>query len=102
MVTVSGGPSIGVGTAIEARFIPTYETLSDDINLVRGSHQWSFGFSSFKYQHSQYANVFSAASFGFGQLAAGARPGQRRGHGGFPAGAVGRMTQGSPEHHFHQ
>ena len=48
--------------------------ISDDINLVRGSHQWSFGFSSFKYQHSQFANVFSAGSFGFGRW----RPGSIR------------------------
>ena len=100
VVTVSGGPSIGVGTAIEARFIPTYETLSDDINLVRGSHQWSFGFSSFKYQHSQYANVFSAASFGFGQLAAGLNQGTGVGMVDFLLGRVGQMTQGSPNTTF--
>ena len=50
VLTVSGGPNVGVGTAIEASFIPTYYTLSDDVSMVRGSHQFGFGFSAFKYQ----------------------------------------------------
>src|SRR5205085_8695528 len=60
VVTAIGGPAIGVGTAIEASFVPTYYTLSDDVSLIRGSHQFSFGYSSFKYQYSQKANVFSS------------------------------------------
>src|SRR5262245_21868065 len=60
VVTVTGGPNIGVGTAIQASFVPMYYTVSDDVNLVRGSHQFSFGYSGFKYQHSQKANVFSS------------------------------------------
>lgn len=100
VITVSGGPSIGVGTAIEARFIPTYETLSDDVSLVRGSHQWTFGFSSFKYQHSQFANVFSAASFSFGGLGAGQGQGSGVGMVDFLLGDVSAMTQGSPNTTF--
>ena len=101
VVTVTGGPSIGVGTAIEAKFIPTYETLSDDVSMVRGSHQFTFGFSAFKYQHSQYANVFSAASFGFGGLAANV-PNSGTGVGmlDFLLGQVASMTQGSPNTTF--
>ena len=65
VVSVTGGSNIGVGTAVEAAFVPTNYTMSDDINLVRGSHQFAFGYSGFKYQHSQKANVFSVASFTF-------------------------------------
>ena len=36
VLTVTGGPGIGVGTAIEASFVPMYYTLSDDVTLVRG------------------------------------------------------------------
>ena len=100
VVTVTGGPSIGVGTAIEAKFIPTYETISDDVSMVRGSHQLAFGFSGFKYQHSQYANVFSAASFGFGGLAAGLNSGSGVGMVDFLLGRVATMTQGSPNTTF--
>jgi hypothetical protein len=100
VVTVSGGPSIGVGTAIEAKFIPTYETLSDDLSMVRGSHQLAFGFSGFKYQHSQFANVFSAASFAFGGLPAGLNNGSGVGMVDFLLGRVASMTQGSPNTTF--
>ena len=104
VVTVSSGPSIGVGTAIEAKFIPTYETLSDDISMVRGSHQLTFGFTAFKYQHSQYANVFSAASFGFGTLAASSPTNLNQGTGvgmlDFLMGRVASLTQGSPNTTF--
>jgi hypothetical protein len=65
VIAVTGGPNIGVGTAVEAAFVPTNYTMSDDINLVRGSHQFAFGYSGFKYQHSQKANVFSVASYSF-------------------------------------
>jgi hypothetical protein len=100
VVTVTGGPSIGVGTAIEAKFIPTYETLSDDVSLVRGPHQLGFGFSGFKYQHSQFANVFSAASFAFGGLPAALNGGSGVGMVDFLLGRAASMTQGSPNTTF--
>jgi len=65
VVGVTGGPNIGVGTAVEAAFVPTTYTMSDDVNMIRGSHQFAFGYSGFKYQHSQKANVFSVGSFTF-------------------------------------
>jgi hypothetical protein len=65
VVGVSGGPVIGTGTAVEARFVPTSYTLSDDVNFIRGSHQLAFGYSGFKYQHSHKANVSSVGSFTF-------------------------------------
>jgi len=94
VVTVSGGPNIGVGTAIQASFIPTDYTLSDDVNVIHGSHQFAFGFSGFKYQHSQLANVFSAASFAFSTNATGL------GMSDFLLGQVGTMTQGIPNSTF--
>ena len=65
VVNVTGGPSIGIGTAIQASFIPTIFSLSDDVNLVRGAHQFAFGVSAFHYQSSSNANVFSAGTFTF-------------------------------------
>ncbi len=90
VLTVTGGPNVGVGTAIEASFIPTYYTLSDDVSVIRGSHQFGFGFSAFKYQHSQKANVFSAAAFGFNGVASG------EGMSDFLLGRLGTLTQGLP------
>ncbi len=100
VVTVTGGPSIGVGTAIQAKFIPTYYTLSDDLSIVHGSHQFGFGYSGYKYQHSQYANVFSAASFAFGGLAAGLNLGTGLGMSDFLLGRLNSMTQGVPNTTF--
>jgi hypothetical protein len=94
VVTVSGGPGIGVGTAIQALFIPTDYTLADDVNIIHGSHQFAFGFSGFKYQHSQLANVNSAAAFGFSTIATGL------GMADFLLGQVGTLTQGIPNSTF--
>jgi len=100
VVTVTGGPSIGVGTAIKAQFIPSYYTLSDDLTSIHGSHQFSVGYSGYKYQHSQYANVFAAASFAFGGLGAGLNLGTGLGMADFLLGRVSSMTQGSPNTTF--
>ncbi len=103
-VTVTGGPAIGGGTGVEAKFIPTYETLGDDVSMVRGSHQFGFGFSAFKYQHSQYANVFSSASFTFGGLSTSTPTNLNQGTGlgmlDFLMGRMNTFTQGSPNTTF--
>jgi hypothetical protein len=94
VLTVSGGPNVGVGTAIQASFVPTYHTLSEDLSVIRGSHQLAFGYSGFKYQHSQKANVFSAITFGFTSIASGS------GMSDFLLGQLGTMTQGAPNTTF--
>ncbi len=94
VVNVTGGPGIGVGTAIQASFIPTDYTLSDDVNIIRGSHQFAFGFSGYKYQHSQLANVNSAAAFGFNGIVSGL------GMADFLLGQMGSLTQGVPNSTF--
>jgi hypothetical protein len=94
VLTVSGGPNIGVGTAIEATFVPSYYTVSDDISVVRGAHQFSFGYSVFKYQHSQKANVFSGIAFGFNAIASGS------GMSDLLLGRLGTLTQGLPNTTF--
>ncbi len=92
VVTVTGGFAIGAGTNIFASFVPTNYTLGDDVSLVRGSHQLTFGFSGFKYQHSQKANVYSSATFSFTGLPAATGLGMSD----FLLGEIGSMTQGSP------
>jgi hypothetical protein len=90
VVTVTGGFNIGVGTAVEASFVPTYYSVSDDLTMVRGAHQFAFGFSGFKYQHSQKANVFAATAFGFTGLGTGVPMAD------FLMGQLGTLTQGLP------
>jgi hypothetical protein len=92
VVNVTGGFNVGAGTNINALFIPTDYTLSDDVSLIRGSHQFAFGYSGFKYQHTQKANVFAAATFGFTGLSTATGFGMSD----FLLGQVGTMTQGSP------
>ena len=96
VLTVSGGFTVGTGTAIFATFVPSYYTLSDDVTLVRGNHQFAFGISAFHYQHSQKANVYSSATFSFAGLAAGANLGTGSNMADFLLGRVGSLTQGLP------
>jgi hypothetical protein len=92
VVTVSGGFTIGAGTNIFASFVPTTYTFSDDLSMVRGNHQFVFGASFFHYQHSQAANVFSAATFSFTGLPAATGLGMSD----FMLGQIGSLTQGAP------
>jgi hypothetical protein len=92
VVTVTGGFSVGAGTNINALFIPTNYTLSDDVSLTRGSHQLMFGFAGNRYQHTQKANVFAAGTFSFTGLPAATGLGMSD----FMIGQVGALTQGSP------
>ncbi|HEY2843042.1 MAG TPA: TonB-dependent receptor [Bryobacteraceae bacterium] len=94
VVAVSSGPGIGIATAIQASFIPTDYTLADDVNIIHGAHQFAVGFSGFKYQHSQLANVNSAAAFGFTGLVSGL------GMSDFLLGQLGTFTQGVPNSTF--
>ena len=90
VVGITGGPSIGVSTAIQASFIPTTWTIGDDVTLVRGAHQFGFGGTAFRYQSSSNANVYSAASFTFNGTATGA------GLADFVAGQLDSFLQGVP------
>jgi hypothetical protein len=90
VVSITGGPSIGIATAIQASFIPTTYTLADDVTLIRGAHQFAFGATAFRYQSSSNANVYSAGSFGFTGTATGA------GLADFIAGQLDSFTQGVP------
>jgi hypothetical protein len=92
VVTVTGGFNIGAGTNIYASFVPTTYTFGDDVSMVRGSHQLTFGASAFHYQHSQKANVYSSATFSFTGLPTATGLGMSD----FLLGQVGSMTQGLP------
>ncbi len=90
VLNVTGGPSIGIATAIAASFIPTTWTVADDVTVIRGAHQFAFGATAFRYQSSSNANVYSAGSFTFNGTATGA------GLADFVAGQLDSFTQGVP------
>ncbi len=90
VVNVTGGPAIGIATAISASFIPTTYTIADDVSWVHGAHQFAFGGTAFRYGSSSNANVYSAGSFGFTGAATGA------GLADFVAGDLDTFTQGVP------
>jgi Carboxypeptidase regulatory-like domain len=94
VLSVTNQFSVGIGTAIQASFIPSIYQLGEDISLVRGSHQLGFGVTAFKYGHSQKANVFSAGSFTFNGTATGA------GLADLLLGQLGSFTQGVPNSLF--
>ena len=90
VVAVTGGPGIGVGTAIQASFIPTVFSGSEDVSWVRGAHQFAFGFSAFHYVSSSNANVYSAGTFTFNGTATGS------GLSDFVSGQLDSFLQGVP------
>jgi hypothetical protein len=90
ILNVTGGFNIGSPPATYATFIPTYLTLSDDVTVVRGSHTLAFGYSSFKYQHSQQFNVSATVQFGFNGRFTGS------GTTDFMLGQLGSMRQATP------
>ncbi|MBI2149952.1 MAG: TonB-dependent receptor [Acidobacteria bacterium] len=64
-VTGGNGFSLGGGTESEATFKTTTYQLSDDINMVRGSHQLSVGGTLSHWRSNSYANVRSTGIYGF-------------------------------------
>ena len=71
VLAVTGGPGIGIGTAIQASFIPTILSANDSVSWVRGAHQFVFGFDMFHYVSSSNANVYSSGTFTFNGTATG-------------------------------
>jgi hypothetical protein len=96
----ASGFSIGTATAIDASFYPQYYSLSDDVSVVKGDHQFAFGFSAFKYQHSQKANIAASATFTFGGLSKSTAANLNQGTGvalaDFLMGRMNGFQQGSP------
>jgi hypothetical protein len=63
--TMTSGFNIGGGTENAANFRTTTYQLSDDVNLIRGSHQFAFGATLNQWRSAGYANVRSPGTFTF-------------------------------------
>jgi len=64
-VTGGNGFSLGGGTESEAQFNTTSYQFSDDVSMVRGSHQLSFGATLAHWRSNSYANVRSTGIYSF-------------------------------------
>ena len=65
ILAITGTPNIGAGTGLHKRSAYTYIAGNDDFNLIRGSHQFSFGASMMHGLVSSLANAFSAGQYTF-------------------------------------
>ena len=90
VVTISGGPSIGSGTNSEATFRTTAYQFADDVSLVRGNHQFSFGANAAQWRTNQYAYRAALGTYNFNGTATGL------GMADFLTGQLTSLNQGSP------
>ena len=60
---ITGGPKIGNGTGLNKRSFYTYISGNDDVSLIHGAHQFSFGANQMHGLVSSLANAFSAGSY---------------------------------------
>jgi hypothetical protein len=65
LMSITGGFSLGGATEAEAVFHTTTYQIGDDINLIRGSHQFAFGAALQQWRLVWYANVRSPGMFSF-------------------------------------
>jgi hypothetical protein len=63
VLTITGGPTIGNGTGLGKRAFYTYLGGNDDFNLIKGSHQLSFGVSMMHGLVTSIANFGSAGRY---------------------------------------
>ena len=89
---VTNGFNINAPSGSATPNSPTTTTYisSDDVNLVRGSHQLSLGISSWYNMSNNRANVYSEGTFTFNGLVTGS------GLGDFILGDLGAFSQGNP------
>jgi len=94
IVTVNSGFSLGCGTCVKAFFRTNTFQTSDDLSLVRGSHQFAFGVSAARWYVSQNANVRSAPAFTFDGSNSGLSLAD------FLTGKVSSFTQSMPNDYY--
>ena len=96
-INVGGGSMlIGGCCVINTTLAPTTYQLGDDISLVRGAHQFTFGYTQYQYRSSTVAYVFAQGNWAFNGSAT-QTPGQSGlGWADFLIGKATTFTQSSP------
>ena len=95
VMSVTGGPVIGCATCADLDMHSTYWTANDDLNLVKGAHQFAFGFSHTESLLNNHFNVRSPGNYNFTGLAASSG-GTGLGMSDFMVGVLSTYRQSSP------
>jgi hypothetical protein len=90
IMSITGGFNIGSGIEIESRYHTTTYQIGDDLGMVKGNHQLSFGGSSSMWNSASYANVRSSPNFSFDGSQTGT------GLGDFMLGKLALLDQATP------
>jgi hypothetical protein len=90
LLSVNGSFSLGGGTESDSTFRTTAFQISDDLNIVMGSHQLAFGGTVSEYRSNTYANVRSPGIFSFTADQTGL------GMGDFLLGKINNLRQAAP------
>jgi Carboxypeptidase regulatory-like domain len=95
VLTVTGGFAFGNGSTVDDNRYKTYSySLNDDVSIVRGDHQFSFG-GSFMYAfHDDFTHFVSGGTMGFNGQATGL------GMGDFLTGSLSTLTMGGPARNY--
>jgi hypothetical protein len=89
-LSVTGGFTVGGPLAVDAILSPTTYQLGDDLTLVRGKHQFGFGWNQYQYRSTTVGGVYSQGTFAFTGVATG------NGMADFLLGSLGSLQQGGP------
>src|SRR5438876_199493 len=72
LLTITGGFPLGGGTESESTFRTNTYQFGDDMQIIRGNHQFAFGGSAAYWKSASLANVRSPGMFSFDGSAVGA------------------------------
>jgi hypothetical protein len=90
IMSITSGFSLGSGIEIESRYATTTYQIGNDVSVVKGAHQFSFGGTGSFFVSNSYANVRSSPNFSFTGVATGA------GLGDFMTGKLTLLDQATP------
>ncbi|MBV8842140.1 MAG: TonB-dependent receptor [Bryobacterales bacterium] len=90
ILAITGGFSTGSGIEVNSIFHTTLWELGNELSMVKGSHQFSFGGNTSLWNSASYANVRSSPNFSFDGSQTGA------GLGDFMLGKLALLDQATP------
>jgi hypothetical protein len=94
LLTITGGFNLGGGTESESTFRTNTYQFGDDLQIIRGSHQFAFGGSAAYWKSTSLANVRSPGTFNFDGSVLGA------GLADFMTGKPQQFTDSGPNNLF--
>lgn len=89
-LSVTGEFTVGGPLSVNAILSPTTYQIGDDVTLVRGSHQFAFGWNQYQYRSTTVGGVYSQGTFSFTGVGTGNAMAD------FLLGQLGSLQQGGP------